>query len=271
MIPGMQARPFYEQSGLNTETYDARTEAVARGGVLQGDVAFYLGLARRAAGPVLEMGCGTGRVAWALADAGHAVLGIDRSLPMLAMAQARRTGASSQACALARFEQGDMLDLPAAARFPLVIAPFRAFQSLLHPADQRRCLEGVRKILSPDGRLALNLFDPRVELLGPQGGGLGMRATVEHPVTGNVVMAEVVERASDPARQVFSETWRFRELDASRVLREEVEELRMRWTLRQELHWLLELCGFAVETDHGDYRSGPPRYGAEIVVVARPA
>jgi SAM-dependent methyltransferase len=272
MIPRMQARPFYEQSGLNSETYDVRTERIASGGVLDGDVDFYLGLAKTTPGPVLEMGCGTGRVAWALAHAGHAVLGVDRSAPMLAVAQAKRSGASSQACALARFEQGNMTDLRRDGQFGLVMAPFRAFQSLLTPEDQRRCLQGVRGLLAPEGRLALNLFDPRVELLGPdESGNIGMRSTVEHPVTHNVVTAEAIERRSDPLRQVFGEIWRFRELDASHVLREELEELQMRWTLRQELRWLLELCGFAVESDHGDYRGGPPRYGGEIVVVARTA
>ncbi|MGZ3642173.1 MAG: class I SAM-dependent methyltransferase, partial [Candidatus Limnocylindrales bacterium] len=80
---------FYERPGLNAETYDARTAAYVPSSTVEGDVAFYLAQGAEVGGPVLELGCGTGRVAWALAASGHEVVGLDRSRVMLEQAEAK--------------------------------------------------------------------------------------------------------------------------------------------------------------------------------------
>ena len=83
-------RAFYEADSLGTEIYDVRAEAVIAGGPVDGDVAFYCRLAGETGGPVLDVGCGTGRVAVALAADGHDVVGLDLSAPMLRIAEQRR-------------------------------------------------------------------------------------------------------------------------------------------------------------------------------------
>ncbi len=65
---------FYN-SGLVIRTYDLLTEQANQ--QISGDIAFYLDYARRFGGPILELGVGTGRVAWALAEAGYEVVGLD--------------------------------------------------------------------------------------------------------------------------------------------------------------------------------------------------
>ena len=47
------------------------------------DLPFYLDLAQETHGPVLELGCGTGRILLAIARAGVAIDGVDNSVPML--------------------------------------------------------------------------------------------------------------------------------------------------------------------------------------------
>ena len=105
----------------------------------------------------------------------------------------------------------------------------------------------------------------------------GGRPTVErrdeltHPVNGTRVEVDVVLRSVDPVSQVFSETWRFRELDGDALVREEHEVLRLRWTYRQEMRYLLELCGFEVVAEYSAFDRSPPRYGDELLFVARAA
>ncbi|MBE3132115.1 MAG: class I SAM-dependent methyltransferase, partial [Acidobacteria bacterium] len=53
------------------------------------DVPFWTRLARRAGGPVLELGCGTGRVLMPVAATGVRLVGVDLSAPMLARARRR--------------------------------------------------------------------------------------------------------------------------------------------------------------------------------------
>ena len=63
---------------------------------------------------------------------------------------------------------------------------------------------------------------------------------------------------------------RYRELNSARtVVADETREMALRWTYRHELRHLLELCGFTVEAEYGDFAGGAPTYGAELIVVAR--
>jgi ubiquinone/menaquinone biosynthesis C-methylase UbiE len=85
------------------------------------DVPFWRTLALQADGPVLELGCGTGRIALPLGRAGADVIGIDRSEPMLARARVRVRKARLRS--RVRLVRGDIRHLPFRARFPLVVAP----------------------------------------------------------------------------------------------------------------------------------------------------
>ena len=73
-------KDFYD-SDLIVATYDLLTEQANQ--QISGNVAFYLNCAQRFGGPILELGVGTGRIAWALADAGFNVVGINCSRTML--------------------------------------------------------------------------------------------------------------------------------------------------------------------------------------------
>ena len=59
----------------------------------------------------------------------------------------------------------DMTELALDRRFGCIFVAFRSFQHLLTVDLQRRALAAMRRHLAPDGRLALHLFDPQLELL----------------------------------------------------------------------------------------------------------
>lgn len=263
---------FYARPSLNVETYDLRAERDIVGTSVDGDADFFAELAARIGGPILELGCGTGRIAWRLAGTGHEVVGLDRSAAMLERAEAKRAIAGVAAWN-PTFVEGDMAEFDLGRLFRLVIVPYRAFQALLEPELQRSCLAAVRRHLDDGGRLVLDLFDPRLEWCLPIAAGSPrpVRETVRHPESKRQVTIEVVSRSNDPFRQVFDEMWRFRELDVDgSVVREEHERLSLRWTYRFEVRYLLELAGFEVEASYGDFHGSPPAYGREQVWVARP-
>ncbi len=268
----MPTRRFYQEPSLNVASYDALNSAERAGLAVEGDVDFYRSLAADQGGPILELGCGTGRVAFPLAEDGFEVVGIDRSTPMLELAESKRRLRAPEVADRIELVEGEMRDVSLARTFPLVIIAFRSFAHLLTVDDQRRCLRNVHRHLDPGGLLALNVFDPRLDLCLPglAGSYPQPRGTAELAETGSRVEVEAVARTNDPLRQVMTETWRFTELAADgAVLREEVEELVLRWTYRYELHHLLELSGFDVVDEYSDFRRSPPVYGRELVVVAR--
>jgi SAM-dependent methyltransferase len=136
--------------------YDALADRYAEwSSGVPGDVPFYVGLAREADGPLVELAVGTGRVAIPVARAtGRRVLGIDSSPGTLAHARAR---AAEEGVEL-DLREGDMRELELEEQAALIYAPGRSLMHLPTWADRRRCFERVAASLRPGGRFAWNAF-----------------------------------------------------------------------------------------------------------------
>ncbi|HEV2590610.1 MAG TPA: class I SAM-dependent methyltransferase [Gaiellaceae bacterium] len=121
----------------------------------RGDVAFYVGLARDADGPLVELAVGTARVAIAVAQAtGKPVIGVDSSAGMLAQARVRAAEAGVEL----DLREGDMRDFELEEPAGLIFCPGRSLMHLPTWADRRRCFERVAASLRPGGRFAWNAF-----------------------------------------------------------------------------------------------------------------
>ncbi|MBI2898567.1 MAG: class I SAM-dependent methyltransferase [Planctomycetes bacterium] len=254
-------RTLYQKGGPAVDLYDVRIRG-GPGSPVEGDVDFFLRHARRTGGPVLELGVGTGRVAVPLARAGFEVVGLDLSPHMLAAARRKAVpGLTLVRGNMARFDLG--------RKFRLILIPFRAFQHLKTPREQRSCLECVRRHLAPCGRFIVDLFDPRLEFCLPERHRARMtRGRVRHPETGNSIRIHVEDRRNDPHTQTFSERWIHEERDAAgRVVRRWKDDLSLRWTYRFEMEYLLRLSGLEPIACYGDFRGSRPRYGAEQIWV----
>jgi SAM-dependent methyltransferase len=119
------------------------------------DVPFYVGLAREADGPIVELAVGNGRVAIPVAQAtGQRIIGIDTSPAMLALA---RTAAAEAGVEL-DLREADMRDLALGEPAALIYCPFRALLHLPTWGDRRRTFERVAASLRPGGRFAWNAF-----------------------------------------------------------------------------------------------------------------
>ena len=254
---------FYSDNGLNVETYDQRTATPP------GEIDFYIRHALESGGPVLELGSGTGRVSWQLARVGIGVVGLDRSEGMRNVAERKRAGESSETSARVRFVAGDMSDFALGESFGLVIIPFRAFLMLVTPEAQRAALRCAHRHLRAGGRLIVDIFDPRLDLLVQ--GRVERRQEIPDLQldSGNVVAVEVLERFNDVVSQTLTETWRFSETTPSGdVVRQEEEVLQLRWIYRYEMRYLLELSGFVIEAEISDYFGAPPAYAKEQIWIA---
>jgi SAM-dependent methyltransferase len=248
--------------GLAVESYDLFTAA---GGRLEGDVEFYLELARAQGGPVLELAAGSGRVLVPLAKAGVEVTGLDISQPMLDIA-ARRLAAQGLPAELVC---ASMAEFDLGRRFDLVLIPARALQHLVDPADQRRALRCAHAHLNPGGRLVIDLFDPLLEACVGIPAAPPPRDAVD-PQSDRRFRRTCLGRTTDAFRQITGERMRIEELDAKgAVIAAQETSWALRWATRQEMAYLLELCGFEVEALYSDFRKAPPAYGGEQVWVAR--
>ena len=119
------------------------------------DVDYYVELAAKAEGPVVELAVGTGRVSIPIAErTGKKVIGIDSSPAMLAVARERAAAAGVDL----ELREGDMRDFSLEQQAALVICPFRSLLHLPTWRDRRRVFERVAASLRPGGRFAWNAF-----------------------------------------------------------------------------------------------------------------
>ena len=235
------------------------------------DVAFYCHAAREIGDPVLELGCGTGRIIMALAKMGKRVTGLDLSERMLDRAAKKRAALNKEERERVHLVQADMSKFDLGEKFRLIIIPFRPFQHLLEVRDQMDCLGRVRKHLMPGGRLMLDVFQVDAE-------------RIHDPV--HMREALVAEYKSADGRQV-----RISERVAAFHRAEQRNDVEMiysvahpdgckerlvfawplRYFFRYEVEHLLVRCGFRLTAEYGNFDRTPIRdESPEMIFVAEP-
>lgn len=239
--------------------------------ILTEDMAFWIDEARSSGGPVLELGCGTGRVAIPIAQAGVPVVGMDSSTAMLriARAKARRLRLGSD---ILSFVRGDMRRFSLGRRFPLVIIPFRSFQLLLSVADQCQALEAIQQHLAPGGRLIVDLFVPDLGLLTRDPSTLLYDHDVTDEATGKTYQVWHQNRY-DTFNQVVAAHTIVRQVDErGLVVQEASRDYQLRYLYRFEALHLLASCGYQVVDVYGGFDREPLNESStEMVWVATPA
>jgi SAM-dependent methyltransferase len=121
------------------------------------DLPLWEELAAGAGGEVLDLGCGTGRVALHLARRGHPVVGVDVEADLLATLEARAAGLP------VRTLHADARDFELGRPVPLALAPMQTLQLLDDEADRLACLRCVAEHLEPGGRFAASILEAMPE------------------------------------------------------------------------------------------------------------
>ena len=236
------------------------------------DVTFFVEAAKQSGGPVLEAGCGTGRVLIPTAKAGIEVTGLDLSPHMLAVCRERLKAESEEVRSRVRLVEGDMRHFELPGTFSLVTLPFRPFQHLTKVGDQLACLDCFHHHLETGGKLILDIFNPWLEALARQNIG---EELAEEPEFSMPDGRRVIRRHKIASRDVFNQ------INHTELIyyvthpdgRQErlVQAFPMRYLFRFEAEHLLARAGFEVEQLYADYDKSPfgSKYPGELIFVAR--
>ena len=247
------ALAHFEDPAYYAQTYARRVE----------DVAYYTDLARRARGPVLEYGVGSGRVAIPMARAGASVFGVDHSKPMLEELARTIEREPSEVRARVAWRFGDMRGLKLRRRFALVVAPFNVLLHLYARPDVERFLARVREHLAPGGRFVMDLSMPMPEDLARDPMRAHHAPRFRHPSAGVVRYHEYFDY--DRARQILFVTMQMTPVAAPRE--SFMVPLAHRQFFPQEWEALLHYNGFAVEHWYGDFRHGSFESSSDVMVI----
>ena len=234
------------------------------------DIPFYVDEARRSGGPVLELGCGTGRVAIPIAQAGVNIVGLDFSPAMLRVARGKAAGLTGTGRPLTLVE-GDMRDISLDQRFSLVIIPFRGFLALLTVDDQIQALDSIRRHLATDGRLIFSVFVPDLNMLLQEGDVPYHLRDVTDPETGKRLVLWHQSRY-DNHNQIIDARMIAEELDETGVVIKRLyRDFQLRYAHRWEMEHLLAVSGYEVLELYGDFDRSPfDETSTEMVWVVRP-
>lgn len=208
------------------------------------DVDFYVEEAVASGGPVVELACGTGRIAIPIAKAGVRLIGVDQSAGMLAVA---REYAAAEGVEL-DLRQGDMREPPVSERVPLVLIPFRSLLHMTTEVDRLRALTAARELLVPGGRLVFDVFAPSREDVEDTHGRWLERET------------GIFERAD------WNEGERTLTLSVRRG--DEASSMLLAWLSPPEWRQLLDRAGFDLDAQWGWFDRRPYDGGEDVVFAA---
>jgi SAM-dependent methyltransferase len=187
-----------EYDGLFAEAYDVIQADLS-------DVPFYAELAREAGSPVLEPGCGTGRLLVPLARAGIEVTGLDSSRDMLSVCRRKLAACGEAVAARAELVLGPMTDFRLGRRFRLVILSCNTINHLLSRGERLRALACCRGHLAEGGLLAMENTVPDLELYAERDGKEQVFEFTD-PVSGNTLLDRVTARYDMDRRLERAET-----------------------------------------------------------------
>ncbi len=230
------------------------------------DLGMWRALCRDVQGPILDLACGTGRVAVELAHAGHRVVGLDVSPAMIARANKKLQRESQDVQQRVAYHVGDMADFALDRQFPMVIIPCLSFHEIGTAEAQESCLRSAWRHLDDGGRL--------IVALGMWYMGRHTSPLEEPAEWGRPDMDEVNPHTGiatrmwdlcwyDPATKIRYTRFYFEEHDGKgRTIRKFAmppapDWSRARFLDEDEMVALLEQCGFALEHVYGDYDLNP--------------
>lgn len=229
------------------------------------DTGLWLSFAGRTDQPVLEVGCGTGRIALELARNGHEVTGIDPSAAMLAIARAK-----AEADALeVSFIEGRATELALQREgYGLVLIPLDVFLYCQDGEEQVSLLRTLGETLVFNGALAIDLPGPAAGL-DPDTNGQQMLVFSGETEDGRVFDCYHLHE-DDLALQTRHLRVTYETIGADGLVRRKIGEHELRYVHRFELEYLLARSGLVLADVYGDYDLGPLTNNSErMIVIAR--
>ena len=256
-----------EQYAATAEFYDYVVPYQSRQ-----DIAFFVEAAQASGGPVLEVGCGTGRVLIPTARAGIAITGIDLSPHMLDVCERRLEQEPPDVQERIQLDLADMRAFDLGQTFKLITIPFRPFQHLIEVEDQIACLRCIHQHLAGDGHFILDLFNPFLPALAREITGEEQGDEPEFTLPDS---RRVLRRNRVVKRDVFKQ---YQDVELIYYIthpdgrtERAVHAFPMRYLFRYEAEHLLARCGFEVEALYADYDHSPfgSKVPGELIFVAK--
>ena len=224
-------------------TYDLECDA------FDADWSFVEQWAQSLGGPLLDLACGTGRMALRLAAQGYQVTGVDIVPEMIGLARQKATARSASI----EWVVADARSFRLYKQFPAIFMLMNAFQFLLTREDHEALFARVREHLQPEGRFLFETRNPSPRNLQQVRHPESQKFTT--PDGGQLVITE--QQHYDPMTQIqhYNNHYQWVYPDGQR--REKTNRVALRYVFPQEMEALLFYNGFEVVSCYGSWQQDP--------------
>ena len=221
------------------------------------DIDFYvqyaLALDPRQRLPVLELGCGTGRISLALAGAGFQVVAVDSSPGMLEVCRKHaEEGGVGTRIKCVQADMRELSGLDGQSPFNMAFCALNTFAYLSSTEQQLATLNRVRGLLIQHGVLILDITPPLRHLLPPSDGEVLYQGSYADPERGGT-LHKYLSAYAQPSIQCHDTRIFYDYEEPDGTLRRATQAVLFRWTGRYEMELLLEKAGFRLEKLYGSY------------------
>lgn len=214
-------------------------------------------------GPVLDIGCGTGRIMLPCLQAGVDIDGLDLFEPMLA----RLRQSAAKLGLLPRLYRGDMSDFRTPRRYALVMIPFNAFTHNVTQESQIRCLACCREHLLPGGMLVFDGAFPGLHWIAGKQSERVLEGEKIDPRTGRTLRI-FDTRSFDRVRQLQHSITEVESVGPEGTVElVQRSEYDTRWVYKEEMQLLLRHLGYDRWEISGDFDGRPLTEETDIMVV----
>ena len=261
------------QDKIMAELYDRQSSEFYDYHAKRGDVKFYVDFAVETGGPVLELGCGTGRILIPSAKSGIFITGLDKSDEMLKICQRKLEDELPEVRDRVNLMQGNIRNFNLDSMFSLVTITFGPFNNLISVEEQISCLDCIRRHLNINGGLVFDVYYPNSQELqiGGEGAEIFKEKTPFVMPDGRSVIWGIRYSSLDPNRQVINEELfydiHYPDGHQERIVYSEY----LRYFFRFEVEHLLARTGFRTESVFAGFNKEPfgSKYPSELVFLAR--
>jgi SAM-dependent methyltransferase len=231
------------------------------------DLPFYIELAKKSGGPVLEVACGTGRILLPIAREGIEIHGIDNSGAMLGFLEQHLLRQPQGVRGRVTLHRGDMRSFKLGHTFPLVTIPFRPMQHMHTVEDQLSALTSAAAHLDSNGILAFDVFYPKYDVLWVGIGQEFLELEWRDPADPETrVQRYFLKEAVDKIQQFFTCAFIYRSYRQGKLVQEEMETLKLSWYTYPQLRALFLLAGLEVVKEYGSFEKTPLDNTAEQMI-----
>lgn len=233
------------------------------------DLAMYADLGEEYGSPILDIGCGTGRVMLHLAQEGYDVHGIERDATMLERAENKREALPHLKNKLT-FYLGDVLKHKLDKRFKMVLLTYNMLTHFHEQDAQITLLRRMRELVDANGLLVIDVPNAGNVFASDDTDAVTLERTFIDSESGHLVMQQSVSTL-DRAEQLLHVTWIYDEVTEDGTVKRTFAPVIFRYFFLSEIRLLLQLTGFEVDEVYGDYEGGEFVDGCErLIVLAKP-